>query len=258
MPGVNSKSSRDLPSQEKGLDFSPLTAAPLARPRCCVAVAKRSVQRRKTTKRHAGCTAGPARHECQNAISGNDESSGVHVPGPPGARVSDAIADIYFTSLFFFFVSVLVIVFTTIAEETVLVTSRHTPNCYVLLTFTRARVEFVPKEYFGSPVQADTVYSSDVYGRSESVRCLRVLVVRLVSTWLSAAGNLQRLGFGPRLECNTPIFFFSFYLKLKLVRHGASFVAHLRDSSRRCFFGVESLEPAVSYPHIQRVVVYKN
>lgn len=101
MPGVNSKSSRDLPSQEKGLDFSPLTSAPLARPRCCVAVAKRSVQRRKTTKRHAGCTAGPARHECQNAISGNDESSGVHVPGPPGARVSDAIADIYFTSLFF-------------------------------------------------------------------------------------------------------------------------------------------------------------
>lgn len=100
MPGVNSKSSRDLPSQEKGLDFSPLTSAPLAQPRCCVVVAKRSVRRRKTTKRHAGCTAGPARHECQNAIIGN-ESSGVHVPVPPGARVSDAIADIYFTSLFF-------------------------------------------------------------------------------------------------------------------------------------------------------------
>lgn len=188
MPGVNSKSSRDLPSQEKGLDFSPLTSAPLAQPRCCVVVAKRSVRRRKTTKRHAGCTAGPARHECQNAIIGN-ESSGVHVPVPPGARVSDAIADIYFTSLFFF-VSVLVIVFTTIAEETVLVTSRHTPNCYVLLTFTRARVEFVPEEDFGSTVQADTVYSSDVYGWSESVRRLCVLVVGLVSTWLSTAGNL--------------------------------------------------------------------
>lgn len=84
-----------------------------------------------------GSTRTARRVKCERKSSGDDESSGVHVQRPPGARVSDATVGVYFMPPF---VSVLVIVFATIAEEMVLVTSRHTPNCYVWLTLVCACV----------------------------------------------------------------------------------------------------------------------
>lgn len=73
-----------------------------------------SVNAKKASKRAAAATARAEVSVCR-----------------PRAHVPNTIMDLYFT-LFFF--SVLVIVL-PIAEEAVLVTSRHTPNCYVLLTF---------------------------------------------------------------------------------------------------------------------------
>lgn len=62
MPGVNSRSSKDLPSQEKDwtFHFSPLLSS---HDLSAVLVARRRVQRLKTKERHVGCTAAPARRE---------------------------------------------------------------------------------------------------------------------------------------------------------------------------------------------------